>query len=79
MARKQASVAKVNQKQELSAEQVAEVCEVSWKTVLRWIKDGYLEGYKLPSGQNRINRDKLVEFLNKYKMRSCIKRLEDMR
>ena len=44
----------------------ANYCGVSKVTVLRWIKKGYLNAYKLPEGQNRIHRNDLMAFIIKY-------------
>lgn len=53
---------------------VAGYCGVSKVTVLRWIKKGYLEAFRLPEGHYRVHRDSFGEFLNRYDM-SALKRI----
>ena len=44
----------------------ANYCGVSKVTVLRWIKKGYLNAYKLPEGHNRIHWNDLMAFVIKH-------------
>ena len=50
----------------LTTSAVARQCGVSKVTVLRWIKKGVLTAFRLPGGQNRINRDDFYDFAAKY-------------
>ena len=51
----------------LSTRQVAEYCQVNFKTVLKWIEEGKLKAYKLPdSGVNKIQVSDLVDFLKRF-------------
>ena len=45
---------------------VARHCGVSKVTVLRWIEKGNLKAFKLPGGQNRIQRDDFYAFADKH-------------
>lgn len=46
--------------------QISKICKVDKKTVSKWIKEGRLKAYQLPSGDNRIQHDKLLDFLKTY-------------
>lgn len=50
----------------LSAGTVAEYCQVSKSTVLKWIKDGKLQAFRLPSGHYRIDKEDFRDFLEQY-------------
>jgi excisionase family DNA binding protein len=45
---------------------VARYCGVSKVTVLRWIEKGNLAAFKLPGGQNRIQRNDFFTFARKH-------------
>lgn len=47
---------------------VARHCGVSKVTVLRWIEKGNLVAFRLPGGQNRIDRDDFYTFARKHKI-----------
>ncbi len=47
---------------------VAAFCGVTRKTILRWVQDGTIRSFSLPSGHNRVPRSALVEFLKANKM-----------
>ncbi len=47
---------------------IAQYCEVSRVTVLRWIRKRHLPAFKLPAGHYRIRKDDFTEFLAKYDM-----------
>jgi two-component system response regulator VicR len=47
--------------------EVAKFIGVNFRTVIRWIDRGELEGYKLPGrGDHRVTRTNLVSFLNRH-------------
>ena len=49
--------------------EVAKLVGVNFRTVIRWIERGELEGYKLPGrGDHRITKSSLVAFIEKYRM-----------
>jgi len=49
----------------LSTGDVAELCQVTTKTVQRWIDRGLLQSYKLPGrGDNRIRKQDFLNFLS---------------
>lgn len=43
---------------------VAQLCGVRSDTVRGWIRDGRLEGVRLPTGHLRVRRSVLMRFLN---------------
>ncbi len=47
---------------------VAECCQVSRSTVLKWIKSGKLKAFRLPGGHFRITADSLLSFLEENKL-----------
>ena len=47
---------------------VAAYCGVTRKTILRWVQDGTIESFSLPSGHNRVPRSALIKFLKANKM-----------
>ena len=42
----------------------AEFAKVNSRTVVGWIRDGYLPAKQLPGGRYRIRRDDLIRFLS---------------
>ncbi|HID64117.1 MAG TPA: response regulator [Anaerolineae bacterium] len=52
----------------LTTGQVAAYCHVSHVTVLKWIKEGRLKAYTIPSGHYRIQKPDFHEFLVQHKM-----------
>ncbi len=49
----------------LSTGQIAKYCGVHIRTVIRWIEQGHLKGYKLPGrGNNRVELLAFIDFLN---------------
>ena len=52
----------------LKPRDVAVYCQVSKSTVLKWIKDGKLEAFNLPSGHFRVDRGDFRSFLEQYGM-----------
>jgi len=47
---------------------VAEYCQVSKSTALKWIRDGKLQAFRLPSGHYRIDKEDFRDFLERYGM-----------
>lgn len=46
---------------------IAEICDVNQRTVIRWIERGELLGFKLPGrGNNRVTEESLLDFLNRH-------------
>jgi excisionase family DNA binding protein len=59
------------EKDVLTTGDVARLCRVTIRTVIRWYDDGRLEGYRLPgSGGRRFTRDSVVRFLQQNEMPS---------
>jgi excisionase family DNA binding protein len=52
----------------LTVKVAAEYCQVSKSTVLKWIKDGKLQAFKLPGGHYRIDREDFRDFLERWDM-----------
>lgn len=52
----------------LTTGQVAHYCQVSQVTVLKWIREGLLEAYTIPSGYRRVPQSALVAFLQEHAM-----------
>jgi len=51
-------------KQVLTTGEVAGYCGVNFRTVIRWIKRGYLTAFQLPGrGDNRVRVEDFVTFL----------------
>ncbi|MEZ6042003.1 MAG: response regulator [Planctomycetaceae bacterium] len=59
----------MRKKQVLTSGEVAKLCNVNFRTVLRWIERGELPAYKLPGrGDNRIRVDDFIEFASQHHM-----------
>lgn len=52
----------------LSLGKVAAYCGVTRKTILRWVQDGLIDSFALPSGHHRVTREALAGFLKKNNM-----------
>lgn len=52
----------------LSLGKVAAYCGVTRKTILRWVQDGLIGSFALPSGHHRVTREALAAFLTKNNM-----------
>jgi len=48
--------------------QVGRYCQVSRATVLKWIRQNYLQAYTIPGGYHRIPRSALLCFMQEYRM-----------
>ncbi|MCA9084389.1 MAG: response regulator [Planctomycetaceae bacterium] len=56
-------------KQVLTSGEVAKLCNVNFRTVLRWIERGDLPAYKLPGrGDNRIRVEDFMEFVSAHQL-----------
>ena len=56
-------------KKSYSTGEIAAFCDVTLRTVIRWIDRGSLKAYKLPGrGNNRVTAEALLEFLQEYQM-----------
>lgn len=56
----------------LTLEQVAEYFAVHPRTVIRWLKQGSIKGYKLGKGRTallRIPKTEIKKFLDKHKIK----------
>jgi excisionase family DNA binding protein len=53
-------------------EEVAKELRVNPRTIMRWLKNGQLKGYKLGGGKTsllRISKTEVNKFLEKYKIK----------
>jgi excisionase family DNA binding protein len=51
----------------LTTGQVAKLCNVTIRTVIKWFENGYLEGYRIPGSRDRrFERAKVIEFMRKH-------------
>ncbi|MEW6744888.1 MAG: response regulator [Planctomycetota bacterium] len=49
--------------------QVAKICNVTIRTVIRWFESGLLEGYKIPGSRDRrIPHESLVRFMRQHQI-----------
>ena len=49
--------------------EVAKICDVTIRTVIKWFESGELKGYKIPNSRDRrIPRENLVAFMKKHGM-----------
>ncbi len=55
-------------KRGLSLGKVAQYCGVTRKTILRWVQDGLIQSFTLPSGHHRVQPEELVRFLRAHDM-----------
>lgn len=48
----------------LTTGQVAKICNVTIRTVIKWFENGHLEGYKIPGSRDRrFPRDNVLQFM----------------
>ncbi|SIS99816.1 response regulator [Neptunomonas antarctica] len=53
----------------LTTGEIAKLCDVHLRTVIRWIERGDLKGFKLPGrGNNRVRAEDFIDFLNHHGM-----------
>ena len=53
----------------LTTGEIAKLCDVNLRTVIRWIERGALKGFKLPGrGNNRVREEDFVAFLKEHGM-----------
>lgn len=45
---------------------LARVCRVSLRTVIRWVDDGRLPSFRTPGGHRRVREEDLKQFLERY-------------
>jgi len=58
----------MRKEEHLTTGQICAYCHVSHVTVLKWIKEGRLKAYTIPSGHSRVQRSDFREFLVQYQM-----------
>lgn len=62
----------------LTTGEIASICDVNLRTVIRWIERGELKGFKLPGrGNNRVTQEDFVAFLKSHKMPVPAELLDD--
>jgi len=47
---------------------VAKICQVSLRTVIRWVDEGKLTSFRTPGGHRRIKEEDLSKFLDHYQI-----------
>lgn len=53
----------------LTTGEIAKLCDVNLRTVIRWIERGALKGFKLPGrGNNRVQEEDFIVFLKEHGM-----------
>lgn len=53
----------------LTTGDIAKMCDVNLRTVIRWIDRGALKGFKLPGrGNNRVKVEDFIQFLQEHEM-----------
>ncbi len=56
-------------KRNLTTGDIAKLCGVNFRTVIRWIQRGHLKAFQLPGrGDNRVQVADFIEFLNENNM-----------
>lgn len=56
-------------KRNLTTGDIAKLCGVNFRTVIRWIQRGHLKAFQLPGrGDNRVQVSDFIEFLNENNM-----------
>jgi len=62
-------VARNFNKRNLTTGDIAKLCGVNFRTVIRWIQRGHLKAFQLPGrGDNRVQVPDFIEFLNQNNM-----------
>ena len=52
---------------------LAKVCKVSLRTVIRWVDEGKLTSFRTPGGHRRVREPDLVKFLDHYQIPFSVK------
>jgi excisionase family DNA binding protein len=52
---------------------LAKVCKVSLRTVIRWVDEGKLTSFRTPGGHRRVREEDLQKFLDRYQIPFSIK------
>jgi len=47
---------------------VAKLCKVSLRTVIRWVDEGKLPSFRTPGGHRRVREEDLMKFMEQYKI-----------
>jgi excisionase family DNA binding protein len=47
---------------------VAKLCKVSLRTVIRWVDEGKLPSFRTPGGHRRVREEDLTKFMGQYKI-----------
>lgn len=59
----------MGRKRTLTTGDIAEYCDVHYRTVIRWIEKGALKGYQLPNhGDRRVSISDFIVFLQEHEM-----------
>jgi len=52
----------------LTTGEIAQYCQVTHRTVLKWITDGKIQAFRTPGNHSRVNINDFISFLQYYKM-----------
>ncbi len=52
---------------------LAKVCKVSLRTVIRWVDEGKLTSFRTPGGHRRVREEDLLKFLDHYQIPFSVK------
>jgi len=52
----------------LTTGEIAQYCHVTYRAVLKWIKEGKLKAYRTPGKHSRVDISDFIDFLSKYDM-----------
>lgn len=58
----------MGQKALLTTGAIAKYCQVTHRTILRWIDEGKIEAFATPGGHHRVTEDAFVRFLQAHNM-----------
>lgn len=53
-------------KREFTVGEISKVLNVARSTVIYWIRDGRINAFQLPGGNNRVTRENLIKFMKTY-------------
>ncbi len=56
---------------------LAKVCKVSLRTVIRWVDEGKLTSFRTPGGHRRVREADLLTFLDRYQIPFSVKPTRD--
>ena len=58
---------------------VAKLCKVSLRTVIRWVDEGKLPSFRTPGGHRRVREEDLTKFMEQYKIPFSVKPRDEVK